>query len=313
MPAAVTGLRVRLNRRVVTGRMHGRGRSRSLRLGAGAGLRVGANTVFVTGRRRGRVVVDAGSFYWLRPSTSRAKVRLGVSGGRARVRVSLPGLGRRLSTLGSGAFRRAVASLQRRRVFRAWLNGRRVQRAFDGSLRSKWRGELSATHGLRRGSNRLTVILAEPDRGTFTRITRRFRVSGRGPLAGAGRDRRTRPGVRLTLDGRASRAGRRKTRLGFRWRVASRPRGAHVRLVRARSVRPVFRADRPGRYRLRLTVSERGAGARAAAATSDSASVTVSPSSLLLPFTTDSYDAQQQRWGIEIGGQRYRLRRSLVG
>lgn len=99
-------------------------------------------------------------------------------------------------------------------------------------------------------------------------------------------------------------------RLRYRWVIAARPRGSRARLHGAASVRPRFRPDRPGRYRLRPAVFERRTGAASAAqaattSASDAVTVTINPANVLVPVTTYYFDSSAQRWGIQIGENSY--------
>lgn len=144
------------------------------------------------------------------------------------------------------------------------LNGRELTQ----DLRSRQRIHrlrVSPSHGLKHGSNRLTVKVARPSGATRTR-TVRFRVRRRGPLAAAGVDRRIDSGEELRLNGRRSRSHLQRAEreaaisssagLVHRWKVVGAPEGARPRevLEGRRSPRPTFTAETPGKYRVRLTV-----------------------------------------------------------
>jgi hypothetical protein len=310
LPAGAPQLRVELNGRDATGRVRGVGRVRWLEVGRRSGVRAGRNHVSATVVRSGRRLVDARSFYWLRRARGgggytvklRRRDRSGVV-----VRIA-SGTPRLDNAAAVSVFKRSLGSVRRRRVLRAWLNGRRVETALDSSLRSTWTGSLSASHGLRRGVNRMRVFVAEPERGLYRIIVRRFRIGAGAALPGAGRDRRTRVGVRVRLDGTASRPSSARRRLSFRWRIVGRPRGSKARLLGPHSVRPTLQPDRPGRYRVRLALSERASDARGKAVasqtllTTDTTTITVNPGAVFLPFTTYLFDNASQKWGVSIGG-----------
>jgi hypothetical protein len=313
LPAGATQLRVELNGRNATGRVRGVGGVRWLDVGRRSGVRAGRNHVSATVVRSGGRLVDARSFYWLRRARGGGSYTVKLrrrdrSGVVVRIASGPPRLG---NAAAASVFRRSLGHVRRRRVLRAWLNGRRVETALDSSLRSTWTGSLSASHGLRRGVNRVRVFVAEPERGLYRIIVRRIRIGSGAALPGAGRDRRTRVGVRVRLDGTASRPSSARRRLSFRWRIVGRPRGSKARLRNPHAVRPSLQPDRPGRYRVRLALTERAADARGRAVasqtptTSATTTITVNPGAVFLPFTTYLFDNASQRWGVSIGGTEY--------
>jgi hypothetical protein len=139
---------------------------------------------------------------------------------------------------------------------RATLNGRGVTRVLRPDAGSHRRGRLAADNGLHFGANTLRVRAARDD-GTFDVETRTIVVERDRPLAGAGKDRRTKDGLPVTLDGRESAAARGGD-LRFRWRLLAAPRGSKAKPDRPRSARSQFDPDLPGLYRLKLTVTESG-------------------------------------------------------
>jgi hypothetical protein len=303
-----SSLRVRLNGREVSARVR-RGR---VTLRRAQGLRIGRNHVYVTARRGRRTLAEARTFYVVRrsPGLARLRVRL-ATGARADVRVNVV-TGPPLGGTALGAVRAAIRSLQRRRVFRAWVNGVGVTGRFDAAARLSWRASLSVSDGLRPGRNRLRVLVAEPERGRYLLLGRSVRMPMDRPLAGAGLDRRVAAGTPVRLDGRSSRAVGRH-RLRFHWTLVGRPRGSRARLSRVTSARPSLRPDRPGRYRVRLRVTYRRrglVGARTGGpgpglATSDAVTITVKPAQLLVPFATDVKDPKTGAWAVRVGDQFY--------
>jgi hypothetical protein len=199
----------------------------------------------------------------------------------------------------SGA--RAVELRRRSRVVRAWLNGREVSKALTAPHGARRSVALSATHGLRFGVNRLRVSVVEPEHGRYAMIKRRFVIDRDGPLAAAGWDRATVPGVGVRLGGRARSA--RGGRLRYQWKVVRRPRGSTARVKPATGARPRLVPDRSGRYVLREFVSEqRRGGASAAFAGSSSAddvTVFANPSTGLLKLAANAFPYDPR--GIYIG------------
>jgi hypothetical protein len=278
LPSGMSGVRVTLNSRRVSGRL----------LGAGAGLRPGLNRLLVRGTQAGRVVAEARSFAYVRPSGSLGRLRVQVGAGGP-------------TDVGVTVLARGLDPARRPYVFRAWLNGREVTRYFDGLRRPTWTASLSVSHGVRSGTNRLRLLLADPGAGRYVVLTRPFRMPAAAPLAGAGPDQRVLSGMRVRLDGRASRSVGGE-RLGYRWTLVGRPKGSRARLLGVTSVRPTLTTDRPGVYRARLRVTSRGHRGRSSGSlgsTADEVSVMVKPSNPLIPFATNV------QGGVEIGSQVY--------
>ncbi len=142
---------------------------------------------------------------------------------------------------------------------RVRLNGVLSHRELERPDRRVHRMQLSPSHGLRRGRNRL-VVRIHRFHGRRRKEVIRFRVRRGGPLAAAGRDLHAPAGAPVQLDGTKSRP-RRASRLRFRWRLAGAdvggplPMGAtRSKLKRRRSATPAFTPPRPGTYRFRLRV-----------------------------------------------------------
>ncbi|MEX2253269.1 MAG: hypothetical protein WD649_03880 [Thermoleophilaceae bacterium] len=243
-------------------------------------------------RRGRRPVVQSRTFYVVRHQTGLLRVRVRPSAVTPlRLRVA----GRFRLNLAHfrqpGAVERRLRELRRRRIVRVRLNGRLVTGATSRTQPTLWRASLSASYGLRYGVNRLRVLVAEPGRGRFAVVRRRFRIRRSKHLAAAGRDRKARPGRHIRLDGRRSRAAR-GGRLRYRWRVVAKPR-------RPRAARPLLVPDRPGRYVVRLTV-RRGSRRRTS---SDNMTVRGAPSSLLVPF--QGLVQSNGGNGVMVGGTPY--------
>ncbi len=210
-----------------------------------------------------------------------------------------------------------VARVRSRRdpdLLRATLDGRRLRWPRRPWAFARLALPLGADDGLHFGANKLSVFAARHD-GTFDVEKRTVFVARDRPLAGAGRDRRVAAGTAMRLDGSSSRAALgRRARLSYRWRVVSRPRGSKGRLLRAGSVRPVLKADRPGVYRVRLTVTETGrtaAGRRVARSSSDvttlSSVVNVPPVGLALETIDFNGERSEETVdsGIRLGSRVY--------
>jgi hypothetical protein len=119
---------------------------------------------------------------------------------------------------------------------------------------------LTADEGLRHGRNRIRVVAV--DGAERARVVRLVQVRRTAPIAAAGRHRDGTVGRAVELDARASRAVTRPNRLRHRWTIQRAPRDSHARLARARTARPRMVPDVPGRYVLRLRLTERIPGQR---------------------------------------------------
>jgi hypothetical protein len=281
-----------LNGRDVS-RRFGRSRAgvRTARFRRGRDYRLGHGEILVaTGKRfTRRRRTDSASFVALRRGAGGVRIERRR---RAALHVSVSGAGRVRAT-------------------RVWLNGRRVETRLRRRRDARGVvGPLGADDGLRFGVNRVTAEI-ERANGTVARRTRRFRVRRRAPLVGAGRHHRTRPRRAVTLDGSATRAPRRGSRVRYRWRIVAAPRGSRARLRRATAKRARLVPDRPGRYRIALTaraVRPRGAtaAARSASAT-DEAEVVVPPtlSPMGVPVQTVTSSSVNGGGGIQVGDQNY--------
>jgi hypothetical protein len=221
------------------------GGRRVARIAAPPPLRPGVHHLVVrTAGGRGRRDFDEARFIVVRrrPSLLRLTASRRVAAGGRATRGPLP-----VTLRLARGVDRAVLRLNRRRVNL-------------GPVAGRLRVRLSADDGLRFGRNRLRVR-AHREAGEWD-VERRLIVVPRShPLAAAGRDRTVRGRGSIRLDATGSLPTGRGTDLNYRWTVL-RPEGAQARLSSARSARPRLRVDRPGRYRMAVTVSEGGRGAR---------------------------------------------------
>jgi hypothetical protein len=308
VPARTSRLRVRVGGRDVTARFRPRGGSlRVAKLTRGAGLRYGPNHLLVLAQRRGRrPVAEARSFVLARRQDGLVRLRLRrgpVTSLGVQV-TGAPGLAPEHFRQ-PGEVERRLSVIRRVRKVRVWLNGRRVTGALDRAQPTRWTASLSASHGLRYGANRLRILVAEPDRGRYALLRRRFVVRRNGHLAAAGWDTATRVGGRVRLDGRRSRAAR-GGHVRHSWRILSRPSGSRAKLRRAGSARPLLTPDRPGHYVVGLTVRARtrlGTASQAAPSSTDSMTLTAAPASPLVDFK--ALTAKNGQHGIQVGDQFY--------
>jgi hypothetical protein len=307
VPARTSRLWVRVGGRNVTARFRRtRGSLRLAHLGRGDGLRYGRNHLSMLAERRGgRPVVDTRSFVLARrhPELVRLRVRRGpVTSLNLRVAGEATLAQEHFGQPGEVARRLAV--IRRERTVRVWLNGRPITRAVDRSRPTRWTASLSATHGLRYGVNRLRILVAEPDRGRYAVLRRRFVVRRDRHLAAAGWDTATTVRGSVRLDGRRSRTTH-GGRPDHTWRILSKPRGSRAKLRRTGSARPLLTPDRRGRYVIGLTVRARTKRVSASQATSSSAdrvTVTAGPASLRVPFKALTYQGGP---GIQVGDTFY--------
>lgn len=219
------------------------------------------------------------------------------------------------------------------RQLRVTLNGVVVTDAFSEPNRRHRRTlRASASDALRYGRNVLAVRMRVDGKLRRARIA--FTVKRNRPLVGAGADRKAIAGRTVSLDGTASRprtapAPRPARRpgavrsggqpgspagLSFRWRLVSKPKGSRAalkvarpplqrltkqtkrsqRLQRLQPATPSLRADRPGRYKVALTVVDRGVPSLV-----DSVAITVVPATPLVPIDTAA--TVGGRRGIAVG------------
>ncbi len=201
-------------------------------------------------------------------------------------------------------------------VQRVTLNRTVITREFKGEKGAVRKVVAGASHGLRHGSNRLRVVLRAGGRRKVGTV--RFRVVGRRPIAGAGRDRHLTVGHISLLNGLRSRAHRRGGRgLHFSWKVVRAPQGSDLRhrlfpgaamadvsRPRARfrpqaKPRPRLLADAPGVYAFRLKVRDRNG-----LTGTDRVRITVDP----LPavqIDTMATEGEKDAPGIRVGDQFY--------
>jgi hypothetical protein len=308
VPAGTSRLWVRLGGRDVTARFRRtRGSLRVAKLTRGQGLRYGPNHLFVLAQRRGgRPVAEARSFVLARRQDGLVRLRL-RRGPVTTLNVRVTGV----AGLAPEHFRqpgeveRRLSVIRRERTVRVRLNGRRVTRALDRSQPTRWTASLSASHGLRYGANRLRIQVAEPDRGRYALLRRRFVVRRNRHLAAAGWDTATGVGGRVRLDGRRSRAAH-GGHVRHSWRILSRPSGSRAKLRRAGSARPLLTPDRRGRYVVGLTVrarTRRGTASQAAPSSTDRVTLTSAPASPLVDFK--ALTVKNGQHGIQVGDQFY--------
>jgi hypothetical protein len=119
------------------------------------------------------------------------------------------------------------------------VNGKRVRGALKLTRQRRHHGQLSASHGLRFGTNRI-VVTARGHHGRWDREGRTVHIPRTAPLAGAGRDRRARLGRAVRLDGRDSVSARHGRALRYRWTIAVRPAGSRATLRGATTARPTI-------------------------------------------------------------------------
>jgi hypothetical protein len=218
----------------------------------------------------------------------------------------------------------------RKAVLRARLNGKAIGRYFSRRPRRGVRRlRVSASHGLRHRRNVLRVRVRRPGARRARVATVHFRVATNRPLAAAGLKRTVAVHARLGFDGGRSRlhppARRRGARLDYRWRLLRAPPGSELRthgrnpnsaagprvkkrvknlgpdalFSRRGSRTPRFRADYPGLYRFRLTVT-----APDGATGVDDVPVPVS-SGPLVPIDTMAKPPGQSSWGVLVGEHFY--------
>jgi hypothetical protein len=267
----------------------------------GDGLRLGANRLVIRARdRSGRVDLDVVRFTLVRRDAS----LLRVTGARRSHGVERVGI--RLSD--------ARARLTAR------LNGRPVP--VSGELGKRRALALAGDDGLRFGKNTLHVTALDRARGKRDSVRLTVRVGRNAPIPSAGEDRRAIAGRVVVLDARRSQAASTARNLGYRWRVVRKPRGSHARLRDATARRPRLKPDRPGVYRVRLTLTERvrkrgqrvarasatatgSAGASATVTTSDTATLSVTPPTPAIGLPLNTIASANGATGVQVGTSFY--------
>ncbi len=183
------------------------------------------------------------------------------------------------------------------------------------------------SYGLRTGRNVLKVRARRGDSVRVRSATVAFTVTSRRPLVGAGRDQRVVVGMPVELDGLIRRsAGDRSLAPGVHWRVLQEPRGSHDRTITtppalkpgaraARAgdgsavlyspLRPWFKPDRIGSYKLQLTA---GSGTNAEVSNVEIDAIPANP---LVPLDTQVAAASSSTGvaqpGIRVGANTYRM------
>jgi len=231
------------------------------------------------------------------PAVSPAAATAAPSAGQAASSlVVAPKSGKRIS---SHLVRIVVRSPDGPGALDARLNGMKVGEEFGPAKRGLRTLTVSVSHGLKRGRNTLRVRVHVGGRKDRT-ATRRFVVTTKGPLVGAGRDRRIVVGTRVPLASRVvphPNAGSRSR--SIRWRhVRSSARGSrsrHATLRRSTSRQASFTARTPGRHTVRMTL---GSGR------SDNVTVTAVPASALQIVDTGA--TLDGRPAIRVGDDVYK-------
>jgi hypothetical protein len=206
---------------------------------------------------------------------------------------------------GAGGVELRVRLNPHRGELHASLNGRRIGRALLSTGPGERTARLSAADGLRHGRNRIVVKAHDRRRFADTAV-HVVRIRRRAPLPGVRAARVAPPRSTVAFDGSASRAAHPGSRLGFRWRIVRKPRGSRVRLRgKGRRVARIV-PDRPGRYRLRLTVSERRRGrARSSAVGSSSVSADVETPCQVAPAYGLPISTSPGTPSVTIAGETY--------
>jgi hypothetical protein len=238
--AGVRSFRAAVGSRVVSGAFRsidgGTERTAILRRTAGGALQFGRETLYV--RTTGR----SASQRWY---TQRWLVVPGPVGG-------LSGPPTAQASCGTGS--QLTVTLARAGLgLSVWVNGGKRRAVRGGATRSI---TLTADDGLRPGRNVIRVEALDPTAGGYTQRRLQVWMPAGTPVAGAGVARRVKAGRVIRFSAGASVAATPGTRLVYRWTLVSWPRGSRARLQAASTARPYLRPDVPGRYVVRVTVSE---------------------------------------------------------
>jgi len=281
----LSSLTVRLNGHLLPGIARRSGTQR-LTLDSHDGLRVGANQLWVSARRRGVA----------QPSVVSRRF---VVGYRATGLLSSTRM-----QLGSGTDPAASLTLRApltgvHRVI-ATLNGKPVTLPAATPMLHQRRSYLLdlARLGARFGTNtfRLQLVMSN---GRVQTLSRTFTLSLHRNIAVARQVGAAHVGHTVTLDASSSRLakGHRPT---AHWVLLSRPTGSHARLSSTSGGRISLRPDKPGHYRVGLRV---GSGSRQGGDVVDVAATDPDP---LVPFNTIDYSADPSTPSITVGGNSFR-------
>jgi hypothetical protein len=195
----------------------------------------------------------------------------------------------------------------------AKLNGKRLRWPLGIMPGRRDLLRLGADDGLHFGVNHLRVV-AVREGGAFDVESRKIVIPRDRPLVGAGPDHRAVAGAKVRLDGTSSSAAAGQgTKLGYKWKIVRRPPGSKATLLGSKSARPTLPTDRPGTYRVMLTVTEPGPGGAPPRSASDVATVTsvANLPPIGEPIETMVYNGgateQTIDTAIKIGSQAYPL------
>ena len=208
---------------------------RAARLCAADGLRLGVNRLNLRARRGRASVATRARF--IRARRAPRLVAGEVSSGRR---------GRVVAYRRAAPRVEAVATIRRRRIPLRYVD----------TDRAVTRARLSASSGLRHGRSTVRVRAVAPA-GRVGFLSRTITVPASAPIAGAGANQRIRVGQDIVLDGSdsiPSLGGARS--LEYSWDVVAAPAGLRSGIAAPGAERTVLRADRPGRYEVRLTVTD---------------------------------------------------------
>ncbi len=285
VPSTVSRARVRVNRRVVRTAPCVAGVCR-LKVTRAQGLKPGANVIAVGAKAPGRPAGRDGTVLEVVrrvPGLVSIRVPRAV-GGQLVIRSRVPRAG------------------QLR--FVATLNGRRIDRLFDGQPGSVLRLRLGAGEGVRHGRNVVRVSLIDR-RGREDVQTRSFRVAPRLPIAAAGPDSTVRGSTPVTLTAARTRPARGGGEVSYRWTLVSGP-PALLTLQSPDSPSLTFSPPAVGRYLLRMTATQTS-GPSAGASTSDLVTVTSGPTTPPIGVPIDTGATSGGAPAVTIGGDTYAL------
>lgn len=257
-----------------------------LRSGTATGLRFGRDSLVVsTGDGRGHWWYSTRSFLLARSQgglLSGSAVEPGCGTG-SRLSVDLSRAGLSVSVSVNGGQRFSVGG---------------------GRQRSR---TLTADDGLKPGRNTISVRVLDATRGAYQLKQLSVLMPAETPVAGAGSARRSKTGRVVTFNAGASVGAAGATGLRYRWTILTRPARSRARLRDATAVRPSLRPDRPGRYVLRVTVTQAASGhvavallcsSRAASATTTLTAAVNAPATGLALRTLASQGGSS---GVQVG------------
>ena len=165
--------------------------------------------------------------------------------------------------------------------------------------------DLTADDGLGFGANTIVVDMPRIPY-VLQRVKHCFDIPRTAPLVGAGRDQIVAAGHVADLNGANTRAALEESSLHFSWSIIGGPEGANAEIADAGRPHARFLAHTPGRYRIRLDVTEqpRGSSPDAALGLTNSAEIEIAVKPTADPMGIP-IETLNERFATRIGNTEY--------